>query len=156
MGDCHYYPAMNCPHDYDIDRCCHPDISDANLKEFQVGLPGKYKQNMDCLLATRTTADYKLWRLTLGLCKQTLFSSLPYQPLPIPSLFTMDIMHLSVLNDPDLFIKLFTGKLNVYKPDERDDWDWAIFYRRLLLWSSHGKTVHRSIPFIPSSFGHAP
>jgi hypothetical protein len=31
----------------------------------------------------------------------------------------MDIMHPSVLNDPNLFIKLFTGKLDLYKLDDR-------------------------------------
>jgi hypothetical protein len=65
-------------------------------------------------------------------------------------------MHLSVLNDPNLFIKLFTGKLNVYEPDDRDDWDWAIFYCRPKLWSVHSKTVPRSVLFIPLSFGCAP
>jgi hypothetical protein len=53
-------PAMNCPHNYNVDGCCHPDISDANLKQFQEGLPSTYKQNMEYLLAVRTTADYKL------------------------------------------------------------------------------------------------
>jgi hypothetical protein len=157
MGDSHYYPAMNRPHNYSVNGCCHPDVSDEALEEFQKDLPGKYKQNLDCLLARSTTlVDYRLLCLALGLCKPTIFSGLPCQPLPVPSLFTMDIMHLSVLNDPDLFIKLFTGKLDVYEPDDRDDRDWAIFYRRPKLWSAHGETVPRSVPFIPSSFGHAP
>jgi hypothetical protein len=94
--------------------------------------------------------------LNLGLCKQTIFSGLPCQPLPVPSLFTMDLMHLSVLNNPDLFIKLFTGKLDVYEPDDRASWDWAIFYCKPTLWSVHSKTVSKSVPFIPSCIGHAP
>ena len=48
---------------------------------------------------------------------------MPHQPVPVPSVFAMDIMHLSVLNDPDLLLKLFTGKLDVCEPDTRDDWD---------------------------------
>ena len=94
--------------------------------------------------------------LVLGLCKQTLFSSLPCQPLPVPSLFTMDIMHLSVLNNPNLFLKLFTGKLNIYDPNDRANWDWAVFYCRPKLWSTHREIVPRSVPFIPLSFGCAP
>jgi hypothetical protein len=157
MGDSHYYPTMNRPHNYSVSGCCHMDISDEDLEKYQEGLPSKYKQNLDCLLAGSTTlADYRLLHLALGLCKQTLFSDLPCQPLPVPSLFTLDIMHLSVLNDPDLFLKLFTGKLDVYEPDDRADWDWAIFYGKPKLWSAHGKTVPRSVPFIPSSFRHAP
>jgi Transposase family tnp2 len=155
-GDSHYYPAMNCPDNYDVDGCSHHDISDEDLEEYREGLPGKYSKNISCLLTARTLADYRTLRLNLGLCKQTIFSGLPCQPLPVPSLFTMDIMHLSVLNDPDLFIKLFTGKLDVYEPDDRATWDWAIFYRNPTLWSAHGDTVNKSIPFIPSCFGRAP
>ena len=155
-GDSHYYPAMNCPDNYYVDGCSHPDVSDEDLEAFREGLPEKYKQNMACLLTASTQADFKTMRLALGLCKQAIFSGLPCQPLPVPSLFTMDIMHLSVLNDPDLFIKLFTGKLDVYEPDDREDWDWAIFYRRPQLWTAHGETIPRSVPFIPSSFGRAP
>ena len=155
-NDGHYYPAMNCPHNYTVDGCCHPDISDDNLEEFREDLPDKYKRNLECLLGATTKAEYKLMRLNLGISKQTLFSGLPCQPLPVPSLFTMDIMHLSVLNDPDLFIKLFTGKLDVYEPDDRADWDWAIFHRKPKFWSAHGQTVPNSVPFIPSSFGRAP
>jgi hypothetical protein len=74
---------------------------------------------MDCLLSASTPSNYKLLCLLLGLCKQTIFSGLPCQPLPVLSLFTMDIMHLSVLNNPNLFIKLFTGKLDIYEPNDR-------------------------------------
>ena len=155
-GNSHYYPAMNCPINYNVDGCSHPDVSDNDLELFREGLPEKYGQNIDCLLTVSTQADFKTLRLALGLCKQTIFNGLPCQPLPVPSLFTMDIMHLSVLNDPDLLIKLFTGKLDVYEPDNRADWDWAIFYRRPKLWTAHGETVPRSVPFIPSSFGRAP
>ena len=68
----------------------------------------------------------------------------------------MDIMHLTVLNEPDLFLKLFTGKLDVYEPDDRDTWDWAVFYKNNALWTSHGETVTLAVPYIPSSFGCAP
>ena len=155
-GNGHYYPVMNRPDDYEVDGCDHPDVSDGDLERFREGLPEKYRQNIDCLLTATTQADFKILRLALGLSKQTIFSGLLCQPLPVPSLFTMDIMHLSVLNDPDLFIKLFTGKLDVYEPDNMADWDWAIFYHRPKLWTAHGETISRSVPFIPSSFGRAP
>jgi hypothetical protein len=38
MYNGHYYPAMNLPHDYDIEGCCHQDISNEDLKNFQEGL----------------------------------------------------------------------------------------------------------------------
>ncbi|KAH8978597.1 hypothetical protein EDB86DRAFT_3090340 [Lactarius hatsudake] len=68
----------------------------------------------------------------------------------------MDIMHLTTLNDPDLFIKLFTGKIDVYEPDDRSTWDWAVFHGNNRLWNAHGETVPMSVPFIPLSFGRAP
>src|SRR6266702_4656476 len=155
-GDTHYYPVMKQPLAYDVPGCCHADITAANLHRFRCELPQKYKANLGCLLLARTQADYKTLRLEVGLCKQTLISGLPHQPVPVPSVFMMDIMHLSVLNDPDLFLKLFTGKLDVYAPDDRSTWDWAIFYQNPALWSAHGETVSMAVPFIPSSFGRAP
>ncbi|KAH9050836.1 hypothetical protein EDB87DRAFT_1696226 [Lactarius vividus] len=155
-GDGHYYPVMNLPDGYGVEGCLHPDVTCNDLSKYRTDLARKYRNNMEFLLASRTQTEYKYRRLATGLSKQTLFSGLPRLPLPIPSLFTMDIMHLSVLNDPDLLIKLFTGKLDVYDPDDRSSWDWAIFFRNPTLWNAHGETVTRAIPFLPSSFGHAP
>ena len=155
-GDSHYYPAMALPHSYDIPGCSHPDISAGDLHSYRSDLPRKYTENLGHLLAARTQAEYRARRLQVGLCKQTLFYGLPHQPLPVPSVFTMDIMHLTVLNDPDLLLKLFLGKLDVYDPDDRENWDWAVFYRNPALWSAHGETVTRAVPFLPSSFGRAP
>jgi Transposase family tnp2 len=155
-GDSHYYPVMALPHSYDIPGCSHPDISSGDLHSYRSELPRKYTENLRHLLAANSQAEYRARRLQVGLCKQTLFHGLPHQPLPVPSVFTMDIMHLSVLNDPDLILKLFLGKLDVYDPDDRENWDWAIFYRKLALWNAHGETVARAVPFLPSSFGRAP
>ena len=106
----HHYPTIYCPHDYRLEGCCHPDISDDDLKEED--LPSKYKANLDHLLAASMLSEHKSLCVAVGLlCKQTIFSGLPCQPLPISSLFTMDMMHLPVLNEPDLFIKVFTGNL---------------------------------------------
>ena len=74
----------------------------------------------------------------------------------MPSVFALDIMHLTVLNDPDLLLKLFTGKLDICEPDRRETWDWAVFYQKPALWKAHGETVTRAVPYLPSSFGRAP
>lgn len=118
---------------------------DDDLEKYQTGLPGKYKQNLELLLAAKTQTNDKAMHLALGLCKQTLFSGMPCQPLPVPSLFTMDIMHLSILNKPDMFVKLITGKLDVYEPDDRTSWDWVIFYHNPMLWSAHGEMISRAV-----------
>ena len=155
-GDGHYYPAMRRPANYTVAGCSHSDVRNEDLAAFRSTLDEKYRRNLDRLLAVRTQAEYRLQRLNLGLCKQTLFSGLPHQPLPVPNIFTMDIMHLTNLNDPDLFVKLFTGKLDVYHPDDKTTWDWAIFHQNNALWKAHGETVVRAVPFLPSSFGRAP
>src|SRR6201996_7798528 len=154
--DTHYYPVMSRPHDYSVTQCCHADISVHDLALYRKRLPWKYNQNIKHLLESESEKQFRERRLDMGLCKQTLFSGLLVLVLAVPSIFTMDIMHLSALNDPDLFMKLFTGKLDVYEPDDRDTWDWAIFYKDNRLWNAHGSTVPLSIPFIPSSFGRAP
>jgi hypothetical protein len=37
-GDSHYYPAMNRPDNYNVNRCCHQDILDEALEEYREGL----------------------------------------------------------------------------------------------------------------------
>ena len=155
-GDGHYYPAMNTPQNYTVSGCDHADVLDSDLALHRTQIDQKYQRNLNYLLASNTQTEFRVRRLEVGLCKQTLFSGLPYQPLPVPNVFTMDIMHLTVLNDPDLFLKLFTGKMNIYEPDDKSTWDWAIFYKNNDLWRAHGETVVRAVPFIPSSFGRAP
>ena len=155
-GDSHYYLAMNLPRNCTVPECSHADVSLDDLVSYRSALPVKYNDNVKYLLDSNAQKTFRERRLEVGLCKQTLFTGLPRQVLPVPSIFTMDIMHLSVLNDPDLFLKLFTGKLDVYDPDDRDTWDWAIFYKNTPLWNAHGSTVSGAVPFIPSSFGRAP
>jgi hypothetical protein len=117
-SDSHYYPAMHQPHNYAVAGCHHPDVRTEDLIRFCNGLDQKYRRNLNYLLEARNLDQHRTRHLNLGLCKQTLFSGMPHQPLPVPNLFTMDIIHSTVLNDPDLFRKLFTGKIDVYKPDD--------------------------------------
>jgi hypothetical protein len=62
-GNGHYYPAMSCPDNYNVDGCRHPDISDEALEEFQDGLPGKYSKNLVYPLAASALANYRTRRL---------------------------------------------------------------------------------------------
>ena len=147
---------MNLPRNCTVPECSHADVSLDDLVSYRSALPVKYNDNVKYLLDLNTQKTFRERRLEVGLCKQMLFTGLPWQVLPVPSIFTMDIMHSSVLNDPDLFLKLFMGKLDVYDPDDRDTWDWAIFYKNTPLWNAHGSTVSGAVPFIPSLFGCTP
>ena len=135
------------PRDYNILGCLHPDISVDDLHNQQADLSQKYVQNLQCLLAADTLAKYRTWRLAVRLCKQTLFHSMPHQLFSVPSVFAMDIMHLSVLNNPNLLLKLFTEKLDVCEPNTWDNWDWA-FYQK----PNYGKHMGRLSPELSHSF----
>ena len=93
------------------------------------------------------------YHLQTGLCKPTLFSGLTM--LGIPNIFTMDLMDLSFLNDPDLLLGLWRGTIKHYPPDNISTWDWAVL-KNQKWWRAHGMTIKAAVPFIPSSFGHAP
>ena len=81
-GDKHYYPVMQCPNNYNLAGCSHPDIPSRDLVQYQSNLTQKYKKNIENLLAASTQCNYKTWCHELGLCKQTLLSGLPHCPLP--------------------------------------------------------------------------
>jgi hypothetical protein len=71
-GDGQYYPALQCPHNYNLAGCSHPDIHDRDLQKYRSNLLQKYQQNIQHLLATRTQNDYQLQRLKVGLCNGSL------------------------------------------------------------------------------------
>ena len=64
------------------------------------------------MLSARNLAQYNKYRLQTGLCKPTLFSGLIM--LGVPGIFTMDLMYLSVLNDPDLLLGLWRGTVTPF------------------------------------------
>ena len=76
----YYYPAMHTPHNYSVSGCDHPDVLDNDLALHHTHLDKKYQCNMKYLLASNTQTEFHVQRLKVGLCKQTLFSGLPYQP----------------------------------------------------------------------------
>ena len=152
-NDGHYFPVMSKPHLYNIPGCCHRDVTFKDLRQFRQNTGMIYERNLRLLLSARTPAQYNKFRLKTGLCKPTLFSGLT--TLGIPNIFTMDLMHLSVLNDPDLLLGLWRGTIKHYQPDNVSTWDWAVL-KDQKRWKAHGETIKAAVPFIPSSFGRAP
>ena len=104
-GDPHYFPVMSKPEEYTIQGCDHGDITFSDLHAFRQNPSARYEHNLRYLLVSQNNKTYKARRLETGLCKATLFSGLI--TLGIPGIFTMDLMHLSVLNDPDLLLGLW-------------------------------------------------
>ncbi|SJL09586.1 uncharacterized protein ARMOST_12966 [Armillaria ostoyae] len=152
-GDGHYYPAMLKPNDYDIPGANHPDLTFADLHRFRQDIGPWYNDGIRQLASARNPAQYQHIRLETGLCRPTIFSGIHYS-LGVPQMFLMDIMHLVCLNDPDLLLGLWRGVIQVYKPDSKDNWEWFVLKGKV--WKSHGETIARATPFLPSSFDRAP
>lgn len=152
-GDPHYYPVMLKPDSYMINGCSHEDVTFNDLQSFRQNISATYERNLRILLSARTLAQYNRYRLQTGLCKPTLFSGVT--TLGVPGIFTMDLMHLSVLNDPDLLLGLWRGTIKHYPPDDTSTWNWAVLSNKKI-WRAHGDSIEAATPFIPSSFGRAP
>lgn len=144
------------PIDYNVNGCSHDDVTFSDLQKFQSSIPQVYRENLNHLIGAPNITQYQKRRLETGICKQTLLDGI--QTLGIPNIFLMDIMHLSVLNEPELLLGLWRAdkeRLKCYKPDTYAQWDWAILKSKKI-WEAHGKTIEMCVPFIPSSFGRAP
>jgi hypothetical protein len=144
---------MSKPDSYTIPGCSYKDVTFEDLQNFRENISATYERNLQLLLSARTLTQYNKYRLQTGLCKPTLFSGLI--TLGVPGIFTMDLMHLSVLNDPDLLLGLWRGTIKLYQPDDISTWDWCVLKDKKT-WKAHGNSIEAAIPFIPSSFGHAP
>jgi Transposase family tnp2 len=152
-GDPHYYPVMSRPDSYTVPGCSHDDVTFKDLQNFRQNISATYEKNLRLLLSARNLAQYNKYRLQTGLCKPTLFSGIT--TLGVPGIFTMDLMHLSVLNDPDLLLGLWRGTIKCYLPDNISTWNWCVLKDKKY-WKAHGDSIEAATPFIPSSFGRAP
>ncbi|KAK1234541.1 hypothetical protein PQX77_002255, partial [Marasmius sp. AFHP31] len=154
-GDGHYYPMMQKPSNgYAIEGASHPNISFESLAQFRQVTPQVYSENLDKLCSSSNHSQYIANCLETGLVKPSILLGIPLT-INSPGMFLVDIMHLLDLNDPDLFISLWQGKLKSYGADSsRDNWDWAVL--RGETWTQHGEMVARCTPFLPISFGRAP
>ena len=144
---------MSKPDSYAILGCSHDDVTFKDLHSHRQNIGATYERNLRLLLSARNTGQYNKLRLETGLCKPTLFSELI--TLGVPGIFTMDLMHLSVLNDPDLLLGLWRGTIKCYLPDDISTWDWAVLKDKKV-WQAHGDSIEAVTLFIPSSFGRAP
>ena len=101
MGTPHYYPVMLLkPDSYMINGCSHEDVTFNDLQSFRQNISATYRKetcgsftfSSEPLLSTTGIASRQ------DFASSTLFSGVT--TLGVPGIFTMDLMHLSVLNDP--------------------------------------------------------
>ena len=145
----HYFLIMKKPSGgYNVEGSNHKDMTCQNLKKYRDNIPKQYKQNIKKLLTAKTKTKYKELCLETSLCKQTLFSAM--KMLGVPNIFIMNIMHLSDLNDSNLFLGLWQGgggSVKIYPPDNISKWDWAVFKHNPAVWKPYGETVSDAVPF---------
>ncbi|KAA1478538.1 hypothetical protein DENSPDRAFT_861874 [Dentipellis sp. KUC8613] len=156
VGGSQYYPACLKPSHYSVVGCDHPDVI---LQEFDHEtsevVEQRYLRNLHRVCASRTQAEYKRNCLETGICKPTLFSSLPDSHcLRIPACFPGDLMHLASLNLTDLLLGLWQGVIDCDTNDSKASWDWFVLHGDV--WKSHGMAVASARPYPPGSFDRPP
>ncbi|KAH9857737.1 hypothetical protein C2E23DRAFT_865488 [Lenzites betulinus] len=128
-GCLHYYPALLRPTSALAPGCAYDNISLALIP-----LPS-------------------LCRAT-GLCKPNIMSGLS-QTLPVPFCFPLDLMHLTCLNIPDLFVNLWCGTILGSTLSDAKIWDYAILANPDI-WIACSLHVKRAWTYLPGFFDHAP
>lgn len=101
----HYCTAHLCPNNYSVDDCKHPDY------DFRTNptapSPELYTTNLAKVVASRDQGEYERNRKSTGISKPSILSGLqPKLSLAIPKCFTVDLMHLLILNLVNLLIFL--------------------------------------------------
>ncbi|OSC96709.1 hypothetical protein PYCCODRAFT_1462331 [Trametes coccinea BRFM310] len=105
-------------------------------------------------LRARNETQYKQLRKATGLCKPSIVSGLP-RALPIPFCFPPDLMHLSWLNIPDLYLSLWRGTIKGSTQSSPKTWNCAIWASDDK-WAAHGRLVERTMPYLPGFFDRPP
>ncbi|EIW62750.1 uncharacterized protein TRAVEDRAFT_34095 [Trametes versicolor FP-101664 SS1] len=146
----HYYPALLKPLGDPVPGCDHNDISLASIP-----LPSvqAYQRNLQLLLSARSEAQFKQLRKATGLCKPSIVSGLP-RALPVPTCFPLDMMHLTCLNLPDLFLSLWRGTIQGSIESDPKTWDCAVLAGSDV-WTAYGVQVKRATSYLPGFFDRA-
>ena len=152
-GGKHYYPAILKPLNYNVEGCCHDDISYASLPPSCS--QETYIKNLRYLMALSSEKCFKNRRKQTGISKPSIFLGLKHNKMiGVPGCFGSDIMHLAALNLPDLLINLWHGTFDCDQKDDRSTWTWATLKGRT--WQDHGRQVAAATPYLPGSFDRPP
>ncbi|KAF9037969.1 hypothetical protein BJ165DRAFT_1407912 [Panaeolus papilionaceus] len=115
----------------------------------------KYDANIEKILRSTTQGEYEENRKDTGLSKLSLLSGLDQElMLPVPSCFSVDLMHLIFINLGELLIPLWCGTLLCEPSDNKGTWDWATLTGDT--WAEHGQLVADATKYFPSSFHRPP
>ncbi|KAL0565973.1 hypothetical protein V5O48_016040 [Marasmius crinis-equi] len=139
--------------DYTVRGCDHGDVQFRDLRDFRNDTDATYLRNLETLCSALNPTQYSSRRLETGIVKPTIFLGLRYT-LGCPAMFPLDIMHLADLNDTDLFVSLWQGKIKWYGDDNPSGWEWVVLTSKM--WDLHGESITLCTAYLPVSFGRAP
>ena len=128
----------------------HPDI---NINDLPPANPEVYRRNLNYVLTSPTSNEYKQRRLQTGITKPSIFDGLP-RILQLPGCFPGDLMHQPIINLPGLLFDLWCQRRDLRKHDKDTDWPWVVLTGDV--WVEHGKTVADAGRFLPRSFDQVP
>ncbi|KAG2346340.1 hypothetical protein BDR05DRAFT_878266, partial [Suillus weaverae] len=110
-GGPHYYSALHKPRNASVPGCDHPNIDVHDVKKCS---HKEYWKNLIYILLSPNETEHKWCRLETGISKPSIFLGFdPAHILEVPECFASDIMHLLLLNIPDLLIPLWCGTVKV-------------------------------------------
>lgn len=130
-------------------ECNHDDI---DAEKVELCLPAKYRENLAKVVVADSKQEYEEIRKATGICKMSLMYGLS-RTLELPRLFSEDMMHLSSLNIPDLFLALWRGTIDCRLEDDKSTWDWAVL--KGVVWQNHGRDVANISSYLSGYFGGA-
>ncbi|KAF9034266.1 hypothetical protein BJ165DRAFT_1417414 [Panaeolus papilionaceus] len=138
------------PHSVDME----PDFDFRNPATLKPDLE-KYDNDIDRIIGSTTQGEYEENRKNTGLSKLSLLSGLDqHLMLPVPSCFSVDLMHLIFINLGELLIPLWRGTLLCEPSDNKVTWEWAALTGDT--WIQHGQLVADATKYFPSSFHRPP
>ena len=149
----HYYAVHLRPNGQNADDCNHPDYNFEAPP--QPPSPANYQNSVVRLVASQDQTDYERNRKLTGISKPSILEGLlSTRSFPVPSCFTVDLMHLLFINLGELLIPMWRGALKCESTDSKASWDWAVLTGAT--WTKHGKLVAAATRYFPASFHRPP
>ncbi|KAI0348780.1 hypothetical protein OH77DRAFT_1554387, partial [Trametes cingulata] len=146
----HYYPVLLKPDNYDVPGCDHGDVSLASVPATSVE---EYQANLARVIAAENDNQYKLVRKATGISKPSIFSGFS-RAFPSPLGSSIDLMHLTDLNMPDLLISIWRGVIKGSTATSAKTWPFAVLQGTA--WTAHGVQVQLAMSYLPGFFDRAP
>jgi len=74
--------------------------------------------------------------------------------LPMPFPISVELMHHTLINIPNLFLKHWTGKIKPAPTDHVHNWPWVVL--KGVVWREHGARIAKATQYFPGNFHWTP